>query len=109
MLFIEGLLDRDELVAAGAAVPETPKLANLVSGGKTPMLPRRELHEIGYAIVLYANAALQAAVRGTQEVMSAVRADGDLSGVTDRLATFTERQRLVRKERFDKIDSTYAG
>lgn len=109
VLFIEGLLDRDELVAAGAAVPGTPKLANIVSGGKTPMLPRRELHEIGYAIVLYANAALQAAVQGTQEVMSALRTDGDLSGVTDRLATFTERQRLVRKERFDKIDSTYAG
>ena len=109
VLFIEGLLDRDELVAAGAAVPETPKLANIVSGGKTPMLPRQELHEIGYAIVLYANAALQAAVRGTREVMSALRTDGDLSGVSDRLATFTERQRLVRKEQFDKIDSTYAG
>ncbi|WP_037081418.1 isocitrate lyase/PEP mutase family protein [Pseudonocardia spinosispora] len=108
VLFIEGLLDRDELAAAGAAVPGTPKLANIVAGGKTPMLPRAELNALGYAIVLYANAALQAAVLGTQEVLGALHEHGTLAQVNDRLASFTTRQHLVDKSFYDDLNTRYA-
>jgi 2-methylisocitrate lyase-like PEP mutase family enzyme len=109
VLFIEGLLSTDELATAGACVPGTPKLANIVAGGKTPMLARKELNELGFAVVLYANAALQAAALATQSVMSALLLDGDLSSVVDELAGFAERQRLVRKDHFDDLDSAYGG
>ena len=36
-----------------------PQLVNLVAGGLTPLLPRDELARLGFAVVLYANAALR--------------------------------------------------
>jgi 2-methylisocitrate lyase-like PEP mutase family enzyme len=107
VLFIEGLHSEDELRAAGRAVPATPKLANIVEGGKTPMLPRAQLHDMGFAIVLYANAALQGAVHGTQTVLRGLRDHGSLQPVIHELAPFSERQRLVRKDRYDKLEQAY--
>jgi 2-methylisocitrate lyase-like PEP mutase family enzyme len=49
------------------AVPSTvdaPHLVNIVVGGKTPMVPTKELGDMGFSLVLYANVALQAAVQG---------------------------------------------
>src|SRR3954468_25069362 len=41
-----------------------PQLMNMVIGGKTPIFSAEELGGLGYAVVLYANAALQGAVAG---------------------------------------------
>jgi 2-methylisocitrate lyase-like PEP mutase family enzyme len=107
VLFVEGLYSAEELRAAGGAVPGTPKLVNIVEGGKTPVLPRAQLHDMGFAVVLYANAALQAAVHGMRTVLSGLRDTGTLDGLTDRLTPFAERQRLVRKDHFDQLEQTY--
>ena len=40
-----------------------PQVANIVFGGKTPDPGRAELAKLGFSLVLYANAALQAAVQ----------------------------------------------
>jgi 2-methylisocitrate lyase-like PEP mutase family enzyme len=109
VLFIEGLLNRNELATAGRALPDTPKIANIVAGGKTPMLAREELNALGYAIVLYANAALQGAVFGTLTVMRELRDHGTLETVTEQLATFSERQRLVDKDHYDTLGKAYSG
>ncbi|HEX3782413.1 MAG TPA: oxaloacetate decarboxylase [Pseudonocardiaceae bacterium] len=107
VLFIEGLRDIDELRAAGAAVPGTPKLANLVEGGKTPLLPRADLHELGFAIVLYANAALQGAVHGTTTVLAGLREHGSLGPVLGDLTPWAQRQRLVRRDRYQELEERY--
>jgi 2-methylisocitrate lyase-like PEP mutase family enzyme len=107
VLFVEGLRTPDELRTVGDAVPGVPKLANIVEGGRTPMLPRAQLHAMGFAIVLYANAALQAAVHGMRTVLGDLRANGTLAGSTDRLTPFAERQRLVRKDHYDDMAQTY--
>lgn len=52
-LFIEAPLTKEELLAIPAAVPGI-HLCNMVIGGKTPLLPREELAQAGYAVVCYA-------------------------------------------------------
>jgi 2-methylisocitrate lyase-like PEP mutase family enzyme len=105
VLFIEGLHDAPELHAAAGAAPGAPKLANIVEGGKTPMLPRAELHAMGYAIVLYANAALQGAIHGMQAALEGLRDSGVLEpGVTP----FADR-RLVHQERYARLEARYAA
>ena len=44
-----------------------PQIINIVLGGRTPELPNEKLKELGFAGVLYANLALQSAVRGMQQ------------------------------------------
>lgn len=84
-----------------------PQIANIVFGGKTPDPGREKLAEMGFSLVLYANAALQAALRASYEVLGALKQDGTLTAVADRLASFEERQRAVAKDRWDALEARY--
>ena len=91
-----------------AALP-APQVVNLVVGGLTPMLPRAALAQMGFAIVLYANAALQAAMQAMKTVLRHLGETGSLDGVTDMLMDFAERQAIVGKPRYDALEQRYAG
>jgi 2-methylisocitrate lyase-like PEP mutase family enzyme len=62
---------------------------------------------LGFAIVLYANAALQGAVRGMNLALGSLRDNGRLEESSGLVATFAERQALVRKDAFDALDVRY--
>jgi 2-methylisocitrate lyase-like PEP mutase family enzyme len=84
-----------------------PQIVNVVHGGKTPPLPRAELKAMGFAAVLYANAALQAALLAVIEVLGSLRDHGSLQQVSDRLASFDKRQEAVAKDKFDMLEKRY--
>ena len=84
-----------------------PSMLNLVHGGNTPVLGQSELAEAGYAVVLYANAALQASIAGMQRVLGHIQRTGSIDGMLDEVATFDERQRLVGKPHFDQLGERY--
>lgn len=107
MTFVEAPVSTDEMRAITARLT-VPQVANMVIGGKTPILPQPELADIGFSLVLYANTPLQAAMRAMSEVLGALYRDGGLDAVEDRLAGFTERQRLVDKDFYDRLEAQYA-
>ncbi|MEL0197497.1 MAG: isocitrate lyase/phosphoenolpyruvate mutase family protein [Rhodobiaceae bacterium] len=84
-----------------------PQVANMVVGGKTPLTPQARLVELGFSLILYANTPLQAAMRAMTDVLNALKLDGDVSSVIDRLADFDERQRLVDKASYDALEERY--
>ena len=88
---------------------DAPQLINIVIGGKTPTQSREALSKLGYAIVLYANAALQGAVLGMQRALGTLRENGRLDENASLVAPFTERQRLVNKPLYDQLDREYAA
>jgi len=106
MTFVEAPRTPEQI----AAIPKlaVPQLLNIVAGGLTPMLSRAELEKMGYALVLYANAALQAAVAGMQAVLEHLKAQGSLDDISDKVAGFAERQRLVNKPHFDALEKKYS-
>ncbi|WP_327751849.1 isocitrate lyase/phosphoenolpyruvate mutase family protein [Sphingobium sp. SJ10-10] len=89
-----------------AALP-VPQIANIVHGGKTPPLPQSELADMGFGLVLYANAALQAAVRASATVLGSLKATGSLDAVHDLLASFEERQAAVAKHHWDALEQRF--
>lgn len=107
MTFVEAPTSVDEMKAITARL-KVPQIANMVVGGRTPLLPQAELADIGFALVLYANTPLQAAMRAMSEVLGALKRDGGLDAVRDRLADFGERQRLVDKGSYDVLEKLYA-
>ena len=107
LTFVEAPRDAEELRAITRRL-SVPQVANMVVGGKTPLTPQFDLADMGYAIVLYANTPLQAAMRAMSDVLAALHEDGDISRVIDRLAGFDERQRLVAKGEYDALDARYA-
>ena len=70
--------------------------------------PRAELAQHGCALVLYANAGLQAAILAMQEVYGHLYEHGDIDAISHRLAGFEERQRVIRKDLYDELDAKYA-
>ena len=85
-----------------------PQVVNLVIGGKTPTLDAKEFTEMGFSLLLYANAALQGAVRGMTLALTNLRDSGRLDEASGLVATFAERQALVRKDKFDALDGRYS-
>ena len=84
------------------------QIVNMVAGGLTPLVGRAALAEMGFAFILYANAALQAAICGMQTVLGSLKAQGSLDAVMDQIAGFEERQRAVAKPFYDALEQKYA-
>ena len=103
MAFVEAPLDLAELGRIGREI-EAPQVVNIVFGGKTPDPGQPELARMGFAMVLYANAVLQAAVKGAINVLDALKRDGTLNGVQSQLVSFEERQRIVQKPLWDALE-----
>jgi len=104
--FIEAPTSAEELaqIAKSLAVPQ---VANVVFGGRTPELGHQKFAELGFGCVLYANAALQAALKASHEVLMALKQDGSLSSVANRLAGFAVRQQVVSKPKYDELERRY--
>jgi 2-methylisocitrate lyase-like PEP mutase family enzyme len=79
----------------------------MVFGGRTPLQGRDALAELGFATVICANAALQAAMRGMLDVLRHLKSQGTLAGAEALMVSFTERQELVDKASFDALSQRY--
>jgi 2-methylisocitrate lyase-like PEP mutase family enzyme len=84
-----------------------PQLVNIVLGGRTPELPNTRLKELGFAGVIYANIALQAAVHGMQRALGELRKNGEIGDASALAVDFAERQRLIGKPEFDALERKY--
>lgn len=104
--FVEAPTDVAELRAIAERLP-VPQVANLVIGGHTPLVSQSDLAGLGFSLVLYANAALQASIVAMRDVLSAILNEGDISSVAGRIATFEDRQAVVRKPYWDSLEMRY--
>jgi 2-methylisocitrate lyase-like PEP mutase family enzyme len=105
--FVEAPESIEEIRAIPQRLKGTPQLVNLVVGGRTPIMDLKELDGMGFALVLYANVALQGAVYGMQAALGQLKHDGRLDE-SGPVASFSERQRLVQKPLFDALEKRYA-
>jgi 2-methylisocitrate lyase-like PEP mutase family enzyme len=103
--FVEAPTTPEQIAAIGRL--PYPQIANMVIGGKTPEPSNEELKRLGFAGVLYANTALQAAVLGMQRALGHLKQHGMIGEATDLLASFTERQRLVDIATFQAMERKY--
>jgi 2-methylisocitrate lyase-like PEP mutase family enzyme len=105
--FVEAPTSMEQIADIPRRLP-WPQLLNIVIGGRTPELPNEKVKELGYAGVIYANVALQAAVLGMQAALGELRRKGYMGDATRLVADFSERQRLVHKDEFDALERKYA-
>lgn len=104
--FVEAPTSAEELAEIAGAL-SAPQVANVVFGGRTPELGQRRLAELGFGCILYANAALQAALKASHDVLLALKRDGSLAAVSERLAGFDVRQQSVAKAKYDELERRY--
>ena len=63
VVFVEAPRSVDELQEVARAIPDAPLFANMIEGGKTPLLSSAELQELGYKMVVYPLSALFSAAK----------------------------------------------
>lgn len=107
ILFVEAVTEAEQVRALPQRL-DKPQLMNMVIGGRTPIFNADQLAELGFGIVLYANAALQGAVTGMQKALTVLRDEKEVQESSGLVATFAERQRLVSKSEWDELEKRYS-
>ncbi|PPR79683.1 MAG: 2,3-dimethylmalate lyase [Alphaproteobacteria bacterium MarineAlpha2_Bin1] len=107
VIFIESPTTKEEILKIPNLI-KAPHMINLVHGGKTPVLEKKELEQMGYSIVLYANALLQAAMLSSYEILNYINKNGSISGYENKLVSFNERQKILNKDFFDNFEKKYS-
>ena len=108
LTFVEAPQTREELARIPKEVP-LPQVANMVEGGKTPLLSGLELDEMGFKVVLFANSVLRTGAKAVQDVLRVLKGEGTTAGHLDSLITMEERNRLTRLDEVREWDRKYGG
>ena len=99
--FVEAPTSLDDLETIGRRSP-APNVANMIEGGKTPVLPKQQLVDLGFQLILYPLTALFASARLIESVYRTLKEDGTTKRETQRLMTFAEFNALIG------VDEKYA-
>ncbi|MDL2314606.1 isocitrate lyase/phosphoenolpyruvate mutase family protein, partial [Desulfovibrio sp. OttesenSCG-928-C14] len=95
IIFIESPESREEMVKINQTISKSYTLANMVEGGRTPLLPNSELAEIGYELVIYPTASTYYTAKSMYTLMNALKKDGTTKNMMDQMVTFPEFNELI--------------
>jgi 2-methylisocitrate lyase-like PEP mutase family enzyme len=80
-------------------------MANMVPGGKTPVLPPKQLQQIGYKLALYPVALLTSAIAAMQTTLAALRPESGTSLPPS--ISFAELQKVVGFPQYWALETKY--
>jgi 2-methylisocitrate lyase-like PEP mutase family enzyme len=81
IVFVEAPETEEEMVTIARRI-EAPVMANLVNGGRTPMLPVERLAEIGFAVAIFPAAGFLSAAAALDAAYAELRDHGASTGGT---------------------------
>ena len=76
IVFVESPETEDEMARIGGEI-DAPLLANMVEGGRTPILPAARLQQLGYAMAIYPAVGFLAVTAALERVYGHLLAHGD--------------------------------
>jgi 2-methylisocitrate lyase-like PEP mutase family enzyme len=94
-LFVEALTSEEEFRIVGEELRGIPLIANMVEGGKSPLLGADELASLGYRVVLHANLALRLGAFAIREGLAVLREERRSEPLLDRILPWKDRQAIV--------------
>ncbi|MEX2246353.1 MAG: oxaloacetate decarboxylase [Dehalococcoidia bacterium] len=107
IVFVEAPRSIEELRAVKEAIPDAPLFANMIEGGKTPLLSYQELQDLGYKMVVFPLAALFAAAKAVAAVYAELFEKKTTAGITGQLMPFEEFERIVGVPELRAMEERY--
>ena len=96
MLFVEAPRQREELARIASHVgKQVPLMANMVEGGKTPILSATELEALGFSLVIFPGGIVRALARTASEFYTSLAGHGTSERFIDRMYDFTALNELI--------------
>jgi 2-methylisocitrate lyase-like PEP mutase family enzyme len=108
VIFVEAPTQRDEVIRIPGEFA-VPAVANVVEGGKTPLLDAAELQQFGYQVALFANTALRVATLAVRRAMGELARTGTTKNLLDEMISWEERQSLVGLPALQSLEARYFG
>ena len=94
LLFLEGPRNLEELQVVPSML-SLPTMANMVPGGKTPIVSAETLQEWGYAMVAYPTGCSYAIAKTVREYFRRLLATGTTANMEDLMLDFDEFNEIV--------------
>jgi 2-methylisocitrate lyase-like PEP mutase family enzyme len=107
VLFIESPESEAEMARIGGSFSR-PLLANMVDGGRTPVLSRDRLQALGYAVAIFPATGFLAMGAALRAVYGTIHDTGSSAGVTTPLDGFMDFNRLMGFEAVWDFDKAHA-
>ena len=96
MLFVEAPKAREELAKIVKLVGRNvPLMANMVEGGKTPMLSSSELETLGFALVIFPGGIVRTLAKTAVDYYASLAAHGSTQPFRERMFDFDALNRLI--------------
>jgi 2-methylisocitrate lyase-like PEP mutase family enzyme len=106
VLFIESPESEDEMARICRSF-DTPLLANMADGGRTPVLGAERLAELGYAIAIFPGTAFLAATQAMAQVYGHLKQRGSSADIDVALYPFEAMNKLMGFEEVWAFDEKY--
>lgn len=106
LIFIEAPNNVEEMKRITTEV-EGPSLANLIPGGKTPLLSTKELQEIGYQVVAYPTASTYIIAKAVRDFFSQLLKTGSLTEMTPDMIEFELFNEIVGLPEIRAMEKKY--
>jgi len=106
MTFIEAVETVDQMKTVISSV-KGPHMANIIPGGRTPLLTAHELERIGYDVVAYPTINTYAVAKATLTVFKHLLANGHFTGIEHLIMDFDEFNSLVGLEGIRELERIY--
>ncbi len=108
LVFIEAPKSIDEMARICREV-KAPTVANMIEGGRTPLLSIDELERLGYRLILFPLTAVFASAYAVMDALSLLKARRDTRSIMHRLLTFNEFNKLVGLDELKMLEKKYSS
>jgi len=108
VLFVEAPRTIDEMKRIPELLKDIPLLVNMVEGGgKTPVLPIKDLEAMGYRIAIFPVSAWMAAIKAIQRVLKELKEKGSTDGFAEHMVSFKEMFEVVGLSRYKALEEKF--
>ncbi len=108
ILFVEAPPSEADL----AEVPRrlgAPCLANMVEGGRTPILPFPRLEQLGFKLAIYPNSLTRLFARVGQDLLGSLKSTGNTAAMANQMLDHGQLWSLFENERWQALEKRFQG
>lgn len=85
VLFVESPESETEMAAICQTFPGVPLIANMVEGGRTPVLPVARLQDLGYRLAIFPNSLTRLIGKMGLDLLQELKSNGTTAGQAERM------------------------
>ena len=107
VLFVESPQSEGELQNVAQALPNYPLMANMVEGGRTPLIQAETLEQLGYSLVIYPNSLTRRFAQAGLELLEELRRSGTTKSMNRQMMSLGELNELLDLDAFRTFEDEY--